>query len=253
MFSSPARPMPVLPPDAAQVLRMQAGSVAQGFDPRLLPLSSTPEPVPPLPPQHLAADFLRRRFAQPGIAPAPEILERPFMEQPLSPSAVLLPLVQGADALQVLLTQRALGLSQHSGQIAFAGGRLDPSDADAVACALREAHEEIGLAAEHIEVLGTLAPYTTGSAFEITPVVALVRPGFRLTLNPDEVASAFEIALPQLMNPRNHYLQQAQANGTTRHWWAMPSVDSQGQARFVWGASAGILRNLYQFLRAEGA
>ena len=237
----------------AHTQRQEIQSLTAGFDPRLLPLRPAPVLAPQLAPEQLQAAFLRQRFARglPDLAPIPlELAERPWLDKPLTPSAVLLPLVQ-RDTLQVLLTQRAASLSNHSGQIAFAGGRIDPSDASAVACALREAREEIGLAPEHIEVLGTLAPYTTGTAFEITPVVALVRPGFRLSLNPAEVDSAFEIALPHLMNPQAHFQQQAQAGGVQRHWWAMPSTDENGQERFVWGASAGILRNLYQFLRAE--
>lgn len=248
-MNQPSPPQPEQTDTAA--LRAQLRRSTAGFDPRLLPLAAAPESAL-LPAERLLPAHLRAQFA-PGTAvqlPAPEIAERPWLNQALTPSAVLLPLVQ-RETLQVLLTQRASGMSNHAGQIAFAGGRIDPTDADAVACALREAREEIGLASSNIEVLGTLPPYTTGTAFEITPVVALVRPGFSLQLNPAEVDSAFEIALPHLMDPRQHYQQNAQANGMSRHWWAMPSHDSQGQERFVWGASAGILRQLYQFLLAN--
>lgn len=236
----------------ASALRQDLQSLTRGFDPRQLPLMPAPELASELSVAQLQAAFLRQRFARqrPDLPHLPlELVERPWLDKPLTPSAVLLPLVQ-RDSLQVLLTQRAASLTNHSGQIAFAGGRIDPGDTSAVACALREAREEIGLAAEHIEVLGTLPPYTTGTAFEITPVVALVRPGFQLSLNPAEVDSAFEIALAHLMNPQTHFQQQAQAGGVQRHWWAMPSTDENGQERFVWGASAGILRSLYQFLRA---
>lgn len=234
----------------ASAQRQAMQRLTADFDPRLLPLMPAPALSPALTAEQLQAAFLRQRFARPSPIAPPELAERPWLDQALTPSAVLLPLVQ-RDTLQVLLTQRAASLSSHSGQIAFAGGRMDASDTDAVACALREAREEIGLDAAHIEVLGTLAPYTTGTAFEITPVVALVRPGFALDLNPGEVDSAFEITLAHLMNPQAHFQQQAQAGGRLRHWWAMPSTDENGQARFVWGASAGILRSLYQFLRAE--
>ena len=234
----------------ASAQRQAMQPLTADFDPRLLPLMPAPALSPALTAEQLQAAFLRQRFARPSPIAPPELAERPWQDQALTPSAVLLPLVQ-RDTLQVLLTQRAASLSSHSGQIAFAGGRMDASDTDAVACALREAREEIGLDAAHIEVLGTLAPYTTGTAFEITPVVALVRPGFALDLNPGEVDSAFEITLAHLMNPQAHFQQQAQAGGRLRHWWAMPSTDENGQARFVWGASAGILRSLYQFLRAE--
>ncbi len=234
----------------ASAQRQAMQRLTADFDPRLLPLMPAPALSPALTAEQLQAAFLRQRFARPSPIAPPELAERPWLDQALTPSAVLLPLVQ-RDTLQVLLTQRAASLSNHSGQIAFAGGRMDADDTDAVACALREAREEIGLDAAHIEVLGTLAPYTTGTAFEITPVVALVRPGFALDLNPGEVDSAFEITLAHLMNPQAHFQQQAQAGGRLRHWWAMPSTDENGQARFVWGASAGILRSLYQFLRAE--
>ena len=234
----------------ASAQRQAMQRLTADFDPRLLPLMPAPALSPALTAEQLQAAFLRQRFARPSPIAPPELAERPWLDQALTPSAVLLPLVQ-RDTLQVLLTQRSASLSSHSGQIAFAGGRMDASDTDAVACALREAREEIGLDAAHIEVLGTLAPYTTGTAFEITPVVALVRPGFALDLNPGEVDSAFEITLAHLMNPQAHFQQQAQAGGRLRHWWAMPSTDENGQARFVWGASAGILRSLYQFLRAE--
>ena len=249
-MASPAVPSPA---DAQAALQNQLRGAPAHFDPRRLPLAPAPAPHIALPAQHLQPDFLRQRFAHASVPPPPEIHERPRLDQPLSASAVLLALVQREGGLHVLLTQRASHLRHHSGQIAFAGGRIDPSDAHAVACALREAHEEIGLTAEHIEVLGTLAPYTTGSAFEITPVVALVRPGFHLQINPEEVESAFEIALAHLMDPQHHHLQQTQTSDITRHWWAMPSVDTQGQDRFIWGASAGILRNLYQFLRSHDA
>jgi 8-oxo-dGTP pyrophosphatase MutT (NUDIX family) len=249
-MTSPAAPSPA---DTQPPLQDQRRGAPAHFDPRQLPLAPAPAPHIALPAQHLQPDFLRQRFAHASARPAPEIHEHPRLDQPLSASAVLLALVQREGGLHVLLTQRASHLRNHSGQIAFAGGRIDAKDTHAAACALREAHEEIGLTAEHIEVLGTLAPYTTGSAFEITPVVALVRPEFHLHINPAEVDSAFEIALAHLMNPQHHHLQQAQANGITRHWWAMPSVDTQGQDRFVWGASAGILRNLYQFLRSQDA
>lgn len=245
---------PFSAPTDTSALRQQVRSLTAGFDPRQLPLLPAHEAASPLAAAQLQAAFLRQRFARDLPHDLQhlqlELPERPWLDKPLTPSAVLLPLVQ-RDTLQVLLTQRAASLSNHSGQIAFAGGRIDPTDANAVACALREAREEIGLAPEHIEVLGTLPPYTTGTAFEITPVVALVRPGFTLSLNLAEVDSAFEIALPHLMNPQAHFQQQAQAGGVQRHWWAMPSTDENGQERFVWGASAGILRSLYQFLRAE--
>lgn len=221
-----------------------------GFDPSALPLLREGEALPPVPLAHLQAAALRQRFAAPPAWQVDGLNELPWdASQPLVPSAVLIPLVM-RDQLQVLLTERSANLSKHSGQIAFAGGRMDASDADAIACALREAQEEIGLQAHALEILGTLPTYVTGTAFAITPVVALLQPDYRLLLNPQEVQSAFEIPLAHLMNPANHFLQEWRMADSQRRWFAMPSTDHAGQNRYVWGASAGILRNLYRLLAA---
>jgi len=230
-------------------LRAQIRAQAAGFDPTQLPLQPCPPPHTPVPAAHWQAAALHERFAQLRQWQPPEVIERAWQNQPLTPSAVLIPIVQ-RPVPQVLLTQRASSLRNHSGQIAFAGGRVDAQDADAIACALREAYEEIGLEARHIEVIGTLPPYTTGTAFAVTPVVALVQPHYQLHINAQEVDCAFEIPLPHLLDPHKHYLQQFEANGQLRRWYAMPSCDEHGQSRFVWGASAGMLRNLYHFLLA---
>ena len=204
----------------------------------------------PVPLAALQAAALRQRFAAPPAWQVDGLNELPWdASQPLVPSAVLIPLVM-RDQLQVLLTERSANLAKHSGQIAFAGGRMDATDADATACALREAQEEIGLHASTVEILGSLPNYVTGTAFVITPVVALVQPDYRLALNPQEVQSAFEIPLAHLMNPANHYVQEWHAADAQRRWFAMPSTDQAGQSRYVWGASAGILRNLYHLLAA---
>ena len=206
--------------------------------------------LPPVALAALQAAALRQRFAAPPVWQVDGLSEAPWdTSQPLVPSAVLIPLVM-RDQLQVLLTERSANLAKHSGQIAFAGGRMDATDADATACALREAHEEIGLQGGVIEVLGSLPNYVTGTAFVITPVVALVQPDYRLALNPQEVQNAFEIPLAHLMNPANHFLQEWHAADAYRQWFAMPSTDQAGQSRYVWGASAGILRNLYRLLAA---
>lgn len=171
-------------------------------------------------------------------------------------AAVLLPLVM-RDELTLLLTERSTNLSTHSGQIAFPGGRTDDTDQDAVDTALREAHEEIALPRHHVEVLGTLPTYVTGSAFIITPVVALVRPGFQLHPNPGEVADVFEVPLRFLMNPAHHRRHETEFNGVLRQWLSMPYSDPMSQTagseiteRYIWGATAGMLRNFYRFLSA---
>lgn len=171
-----------------------------------------------------------------------------FSQREEAPASVLVPLVM-RDQLTVLLTQRTAHLSTHSGQIAFPGGRVDKEDIDASATALREAHEEVGLESVHVRVIGTLPIYTTGSAFIITPVVALVQPNFCLKPNAHEVDDVFEVPLGFLMDPANHRRHAIEWNGHTRHWYSMTYMDG-AKERFIWGATAGMLRNLYRFLSA---
>jgi 8-oxo-dGTP pyrophosphatase MutT (NUDIX family) len=151
------------------------------------------------------------------------------------------------EQLMVLLTQRTAHLSSHSGQIAFPGGKADPGDNDESDTALRESEEEIGLSRQLVEVLGHLPIYTTGSAYVVTPVIALVRPEAELALNHHEVADAFEVPLEFLMNPANHRHHAMEWAGATRTWMSMPYHDG-AQERFIWGATAGMLRNFYRFL-----
>lgn len=219
------------------------------FDPRSVPVHSVDSHLQAVPPEHLRPEALRLRFAQPPIW-APEMsVERRFVDRAPVQAAVLVPLVM-REELQLLLTVRGQHLSSHSGQVAFPGGRRDDSDTDVVHTALREAEEEVGLAASHVEVLGTLPIYTTGSAYIVTPVVALVRPGFELAPNPDEVADVFEVPLAFLMDPANHRRHAWAGEDGERHWLSMPWTDAADQERYVWGATAGMLRNLYRFLLA---
>jgi 8-oxo-dGTP pyrophosphatase MutT (NUDIX family) len=176
------------------------------------------------------------------------VRERKFMDRQPAQAAVLLGLVM-RDEPMVLLTQRTAHLSTHSGQVAFAGGKCDPEDADAAATALREAHEEVGLEAQHVQVLGSLPEYVTGSAFFVTPVVALIEPTHTLKPNPHEVQEAFEVPLSYLMNPAHHRWHTFAFEGVQRQWLSMPYQDGPHE-RFIWGATAGILRNFYRFLIA---
>ncbi len=176
---------------------------------------------------------------------SPELAADLAAMDPPRPAAVLVPIVQ-REELTVLLTQRTDTLSSHAGQIAFPGGRVDATDADAKAAALREAHEEIGLEPHFIESLGYLDGYRTGTGFSITPLVALVRPGFQLQLAPGEVADAFEVPLRFLMSDENHKRQEREWRGRTRAYWAMPFEE-----RYIWGATAGMLKNLYDRLYAS--
>ena len=163
-------------------------------------------------------------------------------------ASVLVPIVM-REHPTVLLTERTMHLSTHSGQIAFPGGKVDEDDADATATALREAHEEVGLDSAFVQVLGVLPNYVTGSAFIVTPVVALVQTGFTLTPNAHEVADVFEVPLEFLMNPAHHQRHTFDWEGIRREWFSMPYQDQMKQ-RFIWGATAGMLRNFYRLLSA---
>ncbi|MDO9597735.1 MAG: CoA pyrophosphatase [Azoarcus sp.] len=164
------------------------------------------------------------------------------------PAAVLVPLVRRCDALSVLLTRRTDHLHHHPGQISFPGGRVEEGDASAVATALRETQEEIGLAADRVELLGTLPDYFTGTGFRVTPVVGLVHPPFELTLDAFEVAEAFEVPLSHFLDPANHLRHSLEIEGRTRHFHAMPYGDY-----YIWGATAGMLMALYRALTADEA
>ncbi|HZO48324.1 MAG TPA: CoA pyrophosphatase [Xanthobacteraceae bacterium] len=164
--------------------------------------------------------------------------------RPIRLAAVLVPVVARAEPM-VLLTQRSAHLKEHAGQISFPGGKIDPGDASPMAAALREADEEIGLAADRIEPIGYLDLYLTTFGFRIVPLVARVAPEFVLTLNPGEVDDAFEVPLAFLMSPENHQRKSRDWNGLTRHFYEMPFGD-----RYIWGATAGILRSLYERIYA---
>jgi 8-oxo-dGTP pyrophosphatase MutT (NUDIX family) len=158
------------------------------------------------------------------------------------PAAVLIGLINRPAGATVLLTERATHLRSHSGQVAFPGGKIDPGE-DAIEAALREAEEEVGLARKHVEVFGLLDPYLSGSGYRITPVVAEIHPPFDLTINHHEVADTFEAPFAFVMDPANHQRQSREWQGTQRHFYAMP-----WENRYIWGVTAGILRNLYERL-----
>jgi 8-oxo-dGTP pyrophosphatase MutT (NUDIX family) len=159
--------------------------------------------------------------------------------EPPQAAAVLVPVVARNEPT-ILLTQRTDTLARHAGQISFPGGRIDAGDADATAAALRETYEEIGISRSFIEPLGFLDSYRTGTGYLITPVVALVMPGFTLTLEPGEVAEVFEVPMRFLMSEANHLQQEREWRGRRRAYWAMPYGE-----RYIWGATAGMLKNLY--------
>jgi 8-oxo-dGTP pyrophosphatase MutT (NUDIX family) len=166
-----------------------------------------------------------------------EILAR---EQPIRPAAVLIPVIDRPQPT-VLLTQRSTHLNEHAGQISFPGGKIDATDASPLDTALREAEEEIGLAREFVDPIGYLDLYGTSFGFRILPTVARVRPGFKLRISPSEVDDAFEVPLAFLMDPANHQLHSKQFRGVERFYYAMPYGE-----HYIWGATAGILRVLYE-------
>lgn len=216
------------------------------FDPRQVPFEMADGHLPPVPVAHLHPEALDRRFSAPP-AWEPEIRVEPrFIDRAPSAASVLVGLVTHARPT-VLLTQRTVGLSSHAGQVAFPGGKSDAEDQDAVATALREAQEEVGLHPRHVRVLGSLPHYTTGSGFVVTPVVALLEPGFSIAANAAEVDAVFEVPLDYLMNPAHHRRHTLQTPLGPRHWISMPYQDGPHE-RYIWGATAGMLRNLYRFL-----
>jgi 8-oxo-dGTP pyrophosphatase MutT (NUDIX family) len=158
------------------------------------------------------------------------------------PAAVLAPIVARDGGATVLLTLRAANMRNHSGQIAFPGGKIDPGETPAQA-ALREAEEEIGLSRRFVTPIGWLDPYLTGTGYRVLPLVAIVDPGFTLALNAGEVAEAFETPLSFLMDEGNHQRHEREWQGRLRRFYAMPY-----QERYIWGATAGILRNLWERL-----
>ncbi len=166
------------------------------------------------------------------------------LDAPVRQAAVLFPIVVRSKPT-VMLTQRSNDLPSHAGQISFPGGKVEPHDKDTLATALRETEEEIGLTSDFIEPIGYLDNYRTGTNFNVVPVVALVRPGFALTVDKREVDSVFEVPLDFLLNAENHELHQREWKGRTRTYYAMPY-----DGYFIWGATAGMIRNLHERLLA---
>ena len=169
-----------------------------------------------------------------------------LVAEPSKPAAVLVPIIHGREP-GILLTKRTTTLSSHAGQVAFPGGRIEPGE-DAVTAALREAHEEVGLPAELIEVTGRLPDYRTGTGFRITPIVGLLAPGFTPVPSAAEVEEVFELPLSVLLDPEAPEKRRATWKGREREFWVWPHT-----RHYIWGATAAILVNLAQRLRAAGA
>jgi 8-oxo-dGTP pyrophosphatase MutT (NUDIX family) len=227
-------------------------------EPRLAPIIGSDAHLPAIAPDRLTAASVRARFAPTlralartpadGTAAEDDAGSRWTPEftgdgqrlagRTLRAAAVLVPLVRRPDHL-----------NDHAGQVSFPGGRTDPEDVDAIATALREAHEEVGLAGDEIEVIGVLPAYTTVTAYEVTPVVGLLDPPRALKVDPFEVAEVFEVPLAFLMDPAHHRRHAVEVDGLARQFISMPwGQDLRGEPYFVWGATAAMLRNLYRFL-----
>jgi 8-oxo-dGTP pyrophosphatase MutT (NUDIX family) len=207
-------------------------------------------------PLYSAAEFRRRAMNQNGgpIEQAwrehgDHLLNRDTIlqveGQTLRDAAVLIPVVDEGDDAKVIFTLRTETLRKHSGQIAFPGGAIDPGDGSAERAAMREAQEEIGLADIFVEPIARLPHYLAATGFRITPVLAVVKRGFQLTLNPTEVDDAFEVPLSFLMDPHHHLRDSMHWRGSTRHFYRMPYEDWM-----IWGITAGIVRTLYERLYA---
>jgi len=175
-------------------------------------------------------------FSLNGIVSMPEVWR---------PASVLVPLVRREPGLTVLLTQRTEDMPSHAGQIAFPGGRRQAEDVDAIATALRETEEEVGLTRDFIEVIGPVDQYRTGTGYEITPIVGMVTPGFTPRADPREVADVFEVPLAHFLDERNHRIDSRVWQGRERRYYAMPYGE-----RYIWGATAGMLKNLHFILTA---
>ena len=189
-----------------------------------------------LPVSHLPAD---NDFSLNGVMRVPEKWRA---------AAVLVPLVNHASGVTVLLTQRTEDMPSHAGQVAFPGGRREDSDVDATDTALREAYEEVGLERQFVDVVGSVDLYRTGTGFEITPVVGIVTPGFTTQADPREVADVFVVPLDHFLDENNHRIDSRKvADGRERRFYAMP----YGK-RYIWGATAGMLKNLQFILTADG-
>jgi len=226
-----------------------------GFDAQAIPIHEVRSQDKKVAPRLLQANALKERLQnppewEPEITDenrhviAADIIARRQAAGKVTKAAVLIPLLLREEGLSVLLTQRTDHLRDHAGQISFPGGRMDPEDRTPDETALRESEEEIGLNRKNVEIIGYLPQYLTVSGYSVTPVVGLVQPQAEYVLDKFEVADVFEVPLNFLIDPANHQVRLWQSEQGGRRFYSMPYEN-----RFIWGATAGMLRNLYHLLK----
>jgi 8-oxo-dGTP pyrophosphatase MutT (NUDIX family) len=226
-----------------------------GFDAQAVPIHEVRTHDKKVASELLLPSGLRARFQsppewQPEITDenrhviAADIIAKRQAAGKVTKAAVLIPLLLKEHGLSVLLTQRTDHLRDHAGQISFPGGRMDPEDQSPNDTALRESKEEIGLDSGQVEIIGHLPQYLTVSGYSVTPVVGLVQAQAKYVLDEFEVADVFEVPLSFLLDPANHQVRLWQSEQGGRRFYSMPYEN-----RFIWGATAGMLRNLYHLLK----
>jgi 8-oxo-dGTP pyrophosphatase MutT (NUDIX family) len=244
--------MPKIPSPEEDVINVAA---PPGFDAQAIPVHAFCSDQVKVSPKILVPEILRQRFQYPPIwqpeitdesrqVMVADIIAKRQAAGKVTEAAVLIPILLKEDGLSVLLTQRTNHLRDHAGQISFPGGRMDPGDVGPNDTALRESEEEIGLDRNRVEIIGHMPQYLTVSGYSVTPVVGLVQTQDQYTLDEFEVADVFEVPLQFLMDPANHQIRMWQSAQGSRRFYAMPYEN-----RFIWGATAGMLRNLYHLLK----
>lgn len=236
---------------SSQKLLVPSGRIlVPEFDPRVQPIVKV-QALQPLMVDAMQLDFICQAFTRTIKWQVEPLFADAFLADTthydnVVRAAVLMPLVQRPSGLHVLFTRRASHLYDHAGQICFPGGRIEPLDADEIAAALRETHEEIGVSPEFIQLIGTQPGFLTSTGFTMKPVIGMIRPGYTLTPDLAEVAEVFEVPLSVLMDPAQHHLHRVQfPDGDFRHYFSIT-----WQSYFIWGATAALIRNLYHYLAA---